>query len=92
MEQEIIKQSFNTNPDTVFGLFVAVLLIVIFGLCWFIRHLYSKQNLLQDKYIESLTTVVSANTRSHDKLVSVVLYDRERIKEGIEEVKRLLTS
>lgn len=41
MPDEIIRQSFNTSPDTVFGLFIAVLLLIIVSTAIFLKSLYT---------------------------------------------------
>ena len=55
MGEEIIKQSFNTSPDTVFGLFIAVLLLIIVSTGIFMKILYSdfKNTRAEEKIAEA---------------------------------------
>lgn len=55
MGEEAIKQSFNTSPDTVFGILVGILVLILVSAGIFLRSLYTdfKKTRAEERLIEA---------------------------------------
>ncbi len=69
MGEEVVKQAFNLSPATVYGMLVAVLILILLGAGWFFKSIYTdfKKTRVQEKEAQQRKEEKEAQQRKEEK-------------------------
>jgi len=96
---EVVNRSFETSPDTVYGVLVGLLVIMLIGLCWYVYNLHKKLVELNISTIEvlkdlntSLQLIKEESDNHSSKLIDHISHTREHISEKINHLQNRISS